>query len=188
MSIFNVCRSNKSDSEEMTRHLYLLRHAKAEPWNPLGNDFSRPLSQKGMLHAKFVSEWFIKNLNQPDAVLCSPAKRTRETLAPLLSRWPQLLANTDYVDSMYGASLNMLLTLAEDAFSYSKQVLMVGHNPAIGSLLIHLLQHEQATRIQGMAPGTLAVIGCDDGFKRDAQAGSLLHLVEEKIFQSIEDR
>ena len=166
----------------MTHQLYLLRHAKADPWSPLGNDFSRALSLKGTRHAQVVSNWAVDTLQPPDTVFCSPAKRTRETLAPFLSHWPQLLANTDYVDSMYGASLNLLLTLAEDAFSYGERLLMVGHNPGFEDMLIKVLQQKQAARIQKMATGTLAVIEFPGEFKRDAHKGNLLHLMRRKDF------
>jgi len=161
----------------MTNQLYLLRHADAGPWSPLGNDFSRPLSTKGSRHAQLIANWATQALPPPDTILCSPAKRTRETLAPLLSLWPQLLATTDYMDSMYNASLNMLLTLAEDAFSYSERLLMVGHNPGLERKLIGVLQQKQAADIQMMAPGTLAVIEFPGAFKRDAANGSLLQLI-----------
>jgi len=166
----------------MKQQLYLLRHAKAEPWSPLGNDFSRALSSKGTLHAQAVSSWTAQALPLPDTVLCSPAKRTLETLAPLLSKWPQLLATTDYVDSIYGASLNMLLTLAEDAFSYSQRLLMVGHNPGFEGMLRNILQAEQAVNIRKMATGTLAVVEFSDGFKRNAANGKLVHLLRRKDF------
>jgi phosphohistidine phosphatase len=166
----------------MQQQLYLLRHAKAEPWSPLGNDFSRTLSSKGHRHAKAVASWVAETLPPPDTVLCSPSKRTRETLAPLLSKWPQLLAGADYVDSMYGASLNMLLTLADDAFSYSQRILMVGHNPEFENMLIKILQAKQAASIQKMASGTLAVVEFADGFRRDAAKGNLLHLLRRKDF------
>jgi phosphohistidine phosphatase SixA len=168
----------------MTRQLYLLRHAKAEPWSPLGNDFSRSLSSEGAHHARLVSGWALETLAPPDTILCSPARRTRETLGPLLSNWPQLLATTDYVDSMYGASLNMLLTLAEDAFGYSERLLMVGHNPGFEAMLIKLLQQKQAVSIQKMATGTLAVIEFPGDFKRDASNGKLLHLIRRKDFSN----
>ena len=132
----------------MTQQLYLLRHAEAEPWNPLGNDFSRPLSSNGSHHAQLVSNWAFETLPSPDTILCSPAKRTRQTLAPLLSRWPRLLAYTDYVDSMYGASLNMLQTLAEDAFSYSERLLMVGHNPGMMQMLVNVLSADQPPKLR----------------------------------------
>ncbi len=166
----------------MTNELYLLRHAKAEPWSPLGNDFSRSLTSGGTQHAKLVAGWALKTLTAPDTILCSPAKRTRETLAPLLGHWSQLLANTDYVDSMYNASLNMLLTLAEDAFGYSERLLMVGHNPGIEQMLINVLQQEQAVTIQHMSAGTLSVIEFPGGFRRDTNNGRLLHLINRESF------
>lgn len=162
------------------KQLFLLRHAKAEPWTPLGNDFSRALSDRGIRDAQFVADWALEKLPAPDTVLCSPAKRTRQTLAPLLSQWPQLLAVTDYADSIYGASLSMLYTLMEDAFSYSNRLLMVGHNPAFEGLLINVLQAEQAADIRRMATGTLAVIEFPDQFRQDAHDGKLLHRVRRK--------
>ena len=166
----------------MKKQLYLLRHATAEPWSPLSNDFSRSLSSSGTRHAQLVAGWVLKTLAPPDTVLCSPAKRTRETLAPILGHWPKLLSITDYVDSMYGASLNMLMTLAEDAFSYSERLLMVGHNPAVTEILVNVLQQRQAASIQQIIPGTLAVIEFSSGFKRDTHAGKLLHLVRQQDF------
>ena len=164
----------------MQQQLYILRHANAEPWSPLGNDFSRALSPKGNRHARAVSTWALETLAVPDTVLCSPSKRTRETLAPLLSKWPRLLSATDYVDSIYGASLTMLLTLAEDAFSYSQRVLMVGHNPGFEELLINVLRQEQAVTIHKLATGTLAVVEFSDGFRRITANGELIHLLREK--------
>jgi phosphohistidine phosphatase len=168
----------------MTQQLFLLRHAKAEPWSPLGNDFSRALSSKGTRHAERVSEWMQPTLEMPDTVLCSPSKRTRETLAPILARWPKLLSVTDYIESMYGASLNMLLTLAEDAFSYSERILMIGHNPGFEDMLISVLQKNQAASIQKMPTGALAVIEFSDNFNRNAHAGNLLHLIRKKDFSN----
>lgn len=164
----------------MRQQLYLLRHAEAESWKPLGNDFSRPLIPPGIHHARLVSTWAFETLASPDTVLCSPARRTRETLTPFLSHWTRLLETTDYVDSIYGASLAMLLTLAEDAFSYSERLLLIGHNPGVMNLLISVLEPEQAAGIQSMGTGTLAVIEFPDGFKRHARTGKLLHLVRKE--------
>lgn len=163
------------------KQLYLLRHAKSEAWNPLGNDFSRTLNETGVRDAQTVADWAIETLPAPDTVLCSPAKRARQTLAPFLTQWPQLLSVTDYVDSMYEASLNMLCTLMEDAFSYSERLLMVGHNPGFERLLMSVLQAEQAAGISKMSTGTLAVIEFPDDFRRDAHDGKLLHRARRKI-------
>ena len=166
----------------MTQQLYLLRHAEAESWNPLGNDFSRSLSTVGTDHARLLSSWAFETLERPDTVLCSPAKRTRETLAPFLARWPKLLATTDYIDSMYNASLNLLLTLTEDAFSYSERLLMVGHNPGIEHMLANLWPPGQAEGFKTVGTGTMAVIEFPENFKRNSAAGNLLHLIRQADF------
>ena len=168
----------------MEQQLYILRHAKAEAWSPLGNDFSRSLSSKGKAHAETVSIWARDTLEIPDTVLCSPAKRTRETLAPFLSKWPKLLSTTDYIDSLYGASLHMLLILAEDAFSYSKRLMLVGHNPGFETLLINVLEAEQSININKMATGTFAVVEFPEGFKRHLSNGNLRYLQRRKDFIS----
>lgn len=162
----------------MTHCLYLLRHAEAEPWNPIGNDFSRALTWAGNQHAKRVSAWAVNALAPPDTILCSPAKRTRETLSPLLAQWTQLLATTDYVDSLYNAPLNMLLTLTEDAFSYSQRLMLVGHKPGIEQMLNEVLQRKDAMVTHNMSPGTLAVIEFPTRFKGSEPGGRLLHLVK----------
>jgi phosphohistidine phosphatase len=164
----------------MTHQLYLMRHAKAEAWSPLGNDFSRALSDRGVRDAHAVANWAKESISPPDTVFCSPSKRTRETLSPMLAQWPQLLSVTEYIDSMYGASLNMLFTLMEDAFSYSEKLLMVGHNPGFEDLLFSVLSNEQASGINKMPTGTLAIIEFSGDFSRDARAGNLLHPIRRK--------
>lgn len=166
----------------MTQQLYLLRHAEAETWKPLGNDFSRPLSNTGLKHARLVSKWAFDELAPPDTILCSPARRTRETLAPFLAEWPRLLEATEYADPMYGASLNMLLTLAEDAFSYSERILMIGHNPGVMNMLHAVLEPELCAGINSVGTGTLAVVEFPAGFKRQARSGNLLHLQRREDF------
>ena len=162
----------------MTKQLYLLRHAEPEPWSPLGNDFTRPLSANGQKHAGKLAGWAHESLTAPDTILCSPAKRTRETLAPILSQWRRLLAHTDYVDSMYDASLDLLLTLAEDALSYSDRLLMIGHNPGFEFLMASLLP--KPSQSGHMDTGTLAVIEFADEFSRNSANGKLIHLVQRK--------
>jgi len=76
----------------------------------------------------------------------------------------------------------MLMTLIEDAFSYSERILMVGHNPAVSEILLNVLQQRQAASIQQMAPGTLTVMEFSSGFKRDAHDGQLLHIIQKQDF------
>ena len=60
--------------------LYLLRHSYAEKNFSL-NDYDRKLTNKGMNHAKQLSQYLSKNKINPDIIYCSSSKRTEETLS-----------------------------------------------------------------------------------------------------------
>ena len=62
------------------RELILLRHAHAEPARTGGADLDRPLSPEGLAEAESAGRWLRDNKLVPDRVLCSPSRRTRETL------------------------------------------------------------------------------------------------------------
>ena len=60
------------------RTLVILRHAKAERPAELA-DADRPLTQRGHADAAAAGAWLAARGYRPDLVLCSPAKRTRQT-------------------------------------------------------------------------------------------------------------
>src|SRR5256885_16922284 len=62
----------------MRRTLVILRHAKAA--RPAGvADVDRPLTDRGHADAAAAGAWLAARGYVPDLVLCSPAKRTRQT-------------------------------------------------------------------------------------------------------------
>ena len=64
-------------TEEVGRKLVLLRHAKSE-WPDLA-DHDRPLAKRGRRDAPVVGRWLGASGYAPDAVVCSTARRARET-------------------------------------------------------------------------------------------------------------
>ena len=62
------------------RELILLRHAHAEPPRTGQADLDRPLSAEGLAEAEAVAAWMRDKSLVPDLALCSPSRRTRETL------------------------------------------------------------------------------------------------------------
>ncbi|GAB3500147.1 SixA phosphatase family protein [Nocardiopsis coralliicola] len=118
----------------MTRHLILLRHAQAEHGS--GTDRERQLTAHGRAQADAVGALLADRGIVPDRVICSPAARTRETLALVLGRLPKESAPeaVDYDEAAYGADtdtwFDLLRVLPDDAGT----VLAVGHNPAIAQL------------------------------------------------------
>lgn len=61
--------------------LILLRHAKAERGDAGMADIDRPLAARGRADAVAAGAWLARHGREPDQVLCSPARRTRQTWA-----------------------------------------------------------------------------------------------------------
>jgi phosphohistidine phosphatase len=65
------------------KFVYLLRHAKSSRDDPGIPDHDRPLNQRGLKAAKKVAEHLERRGIVPALLLCSSARRARETMAPL---------------------------------------------------------------------------------------------------------
>ncbi len=106
-------------------------------------DFDRPLNERGKKAAPFMGEVFAKKGCSLDLVLCSPAKRTRQT-ADLFMKAAKL-ADTpiDFEDGIYEASCRSLANIIKRQDSESKNILMIGHNPGFGELLSYLTESRE---------------------------------------------
>jgi phosphohistidine phosphatase len=119
--------------------LVVLRHAKSD-WPPGVPDEERPLSPRGRRDAKAVGVWLAEHDVRPDAVLCSPANRTRETWA----RVSQALESSGgapeatYDESIYEASVKALQRVLRGAPAKARTVLLIGHNPGVHDLVVQL--------------------------------------------------
>jgi phosphohistidine phosphatase len=72
----------------MTRTLILIRHAKSDWEHPALDDHDRPLNARGQRSAPRIGAWLAAQGLAPDAVLCSTARRTRETWQGIATRLP----------------------------------------------------------------------------------------------------
>lgn len=109
----------------MTRTLILTRHAKSSWEDPALSDHDRPLNKRGTRAAKALGVWLGERGLQPDQVLSSSSKRTRETYAGMA-----LAAGADFTNDLYHVTANQMLRALSQASG--EVVMMLGHNPAIG--------------------------------------------------------
>jgi phosphohistidine phosphatase len=117
------------------RKLVLLRHAKSA-WPDLP-DHERPLAGRGRRDAPVMGRWLRAAGHVPDRVLCSTARRTRETwqlAQPGLGASPPVT----FEDRVYEASAVQLLDLARHAPPAAKTLLIIGHAPGIPELALML--------------------------------------------------
>ena len=136
------------------RELILLRHAHAEQATPGQADLDRPLSAEGLAEAEAAATWLKANNLIPDRVLCSPSRRTRETMEAVLGKVGYVDQRLD--DAIYEATSGTLAGLA-DMHREAERLLLVGHNPGLEQLAA-LMHSGQSGDHRGMPPGGVAVL------------------------------
>ena len=94
------------------RKLVLVRHAKSA-W-PDVPDHERPLARRGQRNAPAMGRWLRTAGHLPDRVLCSTARRARETWQ-LMQSGLQATPRATFDDGVYEASAGRLLELIRQA-------------------------------------------------------------------------
>jgi phosphohistidine phosphatase len=118
-------------ASDTIRQLILLRHAKSD-W-PDVPDRDRPLAKRGRRDAPRMGRWLHEHGYQPDVVVCSAARRTRQTwdlVAPELGGSPEVR----FEPRAYAASALTLLYLAQELPGRYRTALLIGHNPGLSEL------------------------------------------------------
>jgi phosphohistidine phosphatase len=144
------------------RRLYLLRHAKSS-WKGEGlADHDRPLARRGRRAAKAIYRHLRERGVEPELVLCSTARRARETLEGIE---PALGRGAIRVEpELYGAGPAELLARLHEIAPPIRSVMVIGHNPAVEELALLLARqgstvHELEAKFPTGALATLAFSG-----------------------------
>ena len=117
--------------------LFLLRHAKSS-WDDRSlRDFDRPLNERGLKAAPLVGGLLRKRKLYPQLVICSPAERTRQTIALVLQA-AGLNIEVRFDNRVYEASTAQLLDIIREIDDDVETAMLVGHNYGIENLLAHL--------------------------------------------------
>ncbi|RZK95310.1 MAG: histidine phosphatase family protein [Rhodococcus sp. (in: high G+C Gram-positive bacteria)] len=119
-------------SSSRTRTLILMRHGKSA--YPEGvADHERPLAPRGRKQAGLAGEWLRSTQPPIDAVLCSTARRTRETLEAT-----RVGAPARFAAELYGAYPSEILLEIVQVEPSVRTLLVVGHVPGMPSTALDL--------------------------------------------------
>ena len=139
----------------------LLRHAKSSWDEPYLTDSLRPLAPRGRQAAPRIGAHMARNGFIPDQVLCSSARRARETWE-LASEFLDDAIPVEIRDDLYDASPGRILTMLQEVHPSVDTVLLVGHNPTFEDLALSLTDRgpeELVADLRRKYPtGTLAVL------------------------------
>jgi len=122
-------------AEDHGRTLLLFRHAKSA-WPDVA-DHDRPLARRGIRAAPVMGRWLREAGLLPGQVLCSTARRARETwqyAQPGLAATPPVTFDA----RIYEGAAADLLALIREVPPATGTLLLVGHNPAIEDLALLL--------------------------------------------------
>ena len=147
--------SERNASGDGTREIILLRHAHAEPGDQGQADAERALSLRGEAEAEAAGRWLAQHACKPQRVICSPARRTRETAERVMEAVGFI--ETRFDARIYEATPGTLLQVIEDHAGDAACVMLVGHNPGFEELAA-LLASGQSGDHRGMPPAGIAVL------------------------------
>jgi phosphohistidine phosphatase len=120
-----------------TRHLAVVRHAKARQPGGGKGDHDRPLTSRGRDDARQLGHWLAVQLGQVDRVLTSSALRavqTWEAAASALSDEPQV----DVLPELYQSDPGTVLRAVRRVDDGTHRLVVVGHEPTQSALVLAL--------------------------------------------------
>jgi phosphohistidine phosphatase len=120
------------------RLLLLLRHAKSSWADPTIPDHDRPLAPRGRRAARRIAAHLQAQAIRPELVLCSSARRARETLDALTRALGHGM-DVQVSDDLYGADSTDLLERLRGVHEGIALVMVVAHNPGLHDLAIELV-------------------------------------------------
>ncbi len=118
---------------EMSKQLFVLRHAKSSWDDPGLDDHERPLAPRGRRAVKVLAEHIQKQGIKPEQVLCSPARRTLETLEGVA-----LDGDAQIEGKLYSATGSEIIERLRQIPEGVGSVMVIGHNPAMQMLVLRL--------------------------------------------------
>jgi phosphohistidine phosphatase len=119
------------------KQLFILRHAKSSWDNPGLEDHERPLASRGQRACAVIAEYLRTNAIKPQLVLCSSARRTRETLEGVAPTGEHVIER-----ELYSASAEELLDRLRRLPDDLGSVMVIGHNPTVQMLVLRLARRD----------------------------------------------
>jgi phosphohistidine phosphatase len=174
------------------RRLLLLRHAKSDWSEPGASDHERPLNRRGREAAPRIGGYLRRHRLTPASVLCSTARRTRDTWALVAAEIPDPPPAT-YVERIYEATPRTLLDILRNAEPGGASLLVVGHNPGLHELATQLIASgdpDDRERLREKLPtGGLVIIdfAIADWSKLHARSGRLERFVVPRMLEAATD-
>lgn len=153
------------------KSLLILRHAKSSWGDPSLSDHDRPLNKRGKKDAPRMGELLREEDLLPDLIICSTARRARET-AEIVAEASACEGEIQTIRDLYAAGPEAYIEILSALTDDYQTVMVVGHNPGLEELLYELTGELQPLPTAALAQVRLPIQSWQE--VEDAEIGELV--------------
>lgn len=163
------------------KKLHLIRHAKASRDLSIDNDHDRPLTARGINDCALMATALQDLGLYAEQVLCSSARRCRETYQGLL-QYGLNLAEPTIEQALYSFDVQELLEYLSRNDQLGDEVVLIGHNPALTDLCNQLGDHP-LDNLPTCGYACLELSTSDWWLFDEHHSGELVHLLYPSMYR-----
>ena len=112
------------------KKVFIIRHAKSDQ-TFYGNDFERPLNERGKKDAPLMAERLLKQQKHIDAFVASPAKRAKQSAEAFATIYEAPVEKVIFISALYHAPANVFYDVIAALPNDLHTVAIFSHNPGI---------------------------------------------------------
>ena len=120
------------------KQLLLIRHAKSDQ-SFFGNDFERPLNERGKTDAPVMAKRLLSKHIKLEAFVSSPAKRAKKTAEIFANEYGVEEEEITFISALYHAPAEVLYAVVQQLPDEHNHVAIFTHNPGISYFVNTLL-------------------------------------------------
>lgn len=137
--------------------LFIIRHAKSDQ-NFWGNDFERPLNERGRSDAPLMAKRLLDRKHRVDALVSSPAERAKQTALAFAETLKMSSGSIIFISALYHAPQKVFYDVAAELPVDLNAVAIFSHNPGITYFINSLTL---GTRIDNMPTCGIFAVSAD---------------------------
>ncbi len=143
--------------------LLIIRHAKSDQ-SFFGNDFERPLNERGKKDTPEMAKRLLDRGIAIDAFVASPAKRAKKTAELFSETYKQKTENIIFISALYHAPAGEFYEVIKTLDDKFNTVAIFSHNPGISYFVNELIND---TRIDNMPTCAIFAVQINIGQWKD---------------------
>jgi phosphohistidine phosphatase len=114
----------------LLKTIFIIRHAKSDQ-SFFGNDFERPLNERGKADAPEMAKRLLHKAFKPDALIASPAVRAKRTAELFAENLQMPVTEIVFITALYHASSDIFYDVISALPTTLGSVAIFSHNPGI---------------------------------------------------------